>query len=242
MKREYHRWFNNDLDRDMELLVFGHAGARVLVFPTSTGRFFEWEDNGMVEVLKEPLEKGWLQLFCVDSVDQESWYARDKHPHERGLRHDAYDLYLRYEVLPFTLHLNPDPYLIVVGASFGAYHAASFSLRYPDQVSRLLAMNGFYHLRWLGTADEEPNWPNGYSDRVVFQFDPFEFAGFVDADVARSIDIILTSGNKDRGSGNTRDFSERLERLGIPNRLIYSEGRTHNWESWRSLLTLHLTP
>ena len=27
MHRGYHRWFSHSLGRDMELLVFGHAGA-----------------------------------------------------------------------------------------------------------------------------------------------------------------------------------------------------------------------
>ncbi len=31
----------------MEMVVIGNAGARALVFPTSKGRFFEWEDRGM---------------------------------------------------------------------------------------------------------------------------------------------------------------------------------------------------
>jgi esterase/lipase superfamily enzyme len=34
MNREYHRWYSHRLGRDMELLIFGHAGAKVLVFPT----------------------------------------------------------------------------------------------------------------------------------------------------------------------------------------------------------------
>jgi hypothetical protein len=46
VNREHHRWHSPSLGRDMELLVFGHAGARMLVFPTSMGRFFEWEDRG----------------------------------------------------------------------------------------------------------------------------------------------------------------------------------------------------
>lgn len=29
--RSYHRWFSASLQRDMELLVFGHAGARVVL-------------------------------------------------------------------------------------------------------------------------------------------------------------------------------------------------------------------
>ena len=45
MKREYHRWYSHCMERDMELLVFGHGGAKVLVFPTRDGRFYEYESG-----------------------------------------------------------------------------------------------------------------------------------------------------------------------------------------------------
>jgi esterase/lipase superfamily enzyme len=35
----------------MELLIFGHAGAKVLVFPTRQGRFFDYENWGLVDAL-----------------------------------------------------------------------------------------------------------------------------------------------------------------------------------------------
>ena len=91
MNREYHRWYSPSLERDMELLVFGHAGARVLAFPTSMGRFFQWEDSGMISALSEQLENGQLQVFCVDSVDSESWYAKERPQAERAWRHVLYD-------------------------------------------------------------------------------------------------------------------------------------------------------
>src|SRR3954449_11208652 len=100
--REFHRWHSPTLGRDMDLLVLGHAGARVLVFPTSMGRFFEWEDCGMINALGEHLEKGWVQLYCVDSVDGESWYAKHMHPADRARRHEAYERYLLQEVLPLS--------------------------------------------------------------------------------------------------------------------------------------------
>src|SRR5579859_285110 len=86
MQREHHRWHSPSLGRDMELLVFGHAGARVIVFPTSMGRFFDWENRGMMGAVGEHLERGWLQIYCVDSVDAESWYAEHRPPAERGRR------------------------------------------------------------------------------------------------------------------------------------------------------------
>ena len=75
MNRDFHRWYSNNLGRDMEMLVFGYSGARVLVFPTSKGRYYEWEDRGMIHSMAEPIERGHIQVFCIDSVDEESWYA-----------------------------------------------------------------------------------------------------------------------------------------------------------------------
>jgi esterase/lipase superfamily enzyme len=39
MNREYQRWHSPGLNRPMEMLVVGHAGAPVPVFPTSKGKF-----------------------------------------------------------------------------------------------------------------------------------------------------------------------------------------------------------
>ena len=78
MKREYHKWYSPELGREMELLVFGHDGLPVIVFPTSQGRFYEFEDRGMVGAVAGKLEHGELQLFCVDSLDSESWYNQQR--------------------------------------------------------------------------------------------------------------------------------------------------------------------
>ena len=46
MNREYHKWYSPYLGREMELLVFGHGGTPLVVFPTSMGRFFDYEERG----------------------------------------------------------------------------------------------------------------------------------------------------------------------------------------------------
>src|SRR5919199_5105648 len=112
MHRSYHNWYSPALGRHMELLLFGHYGAPVIVFPTSQGRFYEWEDRGMVATLGEHLERGWVQLICVDSVDAESWYATYRHPAQRALRQEQYERYLLNEVLPLSAQVNPSPFLI----------------------------------------------------------------------------------------------------------------------------------
>ena len=73
MNTEYYREYSHNLGRDMEYKVYGHAGKPMLVFPCQDGRFFDFEDRGMVDCAREYIDQGRLQLFCCDSNDQNSW-------------------------------------------------------------------------------------------------------------------------------------------------------------------------
>ena len=130
----------------MELLVFGHRGLPVLAFPTSGGRFFDFEDRGMVAALANKIDAGQLQLYCVDSVDRESWYNRQIAPSRRIARHMQYEAYLLDEVVPLIRQKNPDPRLLALGASFGGYYAANIALRHPFLFSGFFSMSGVFDL------------------------------------------------------------------------------------------------
>ncbi len=235
MKREYHRWYSPTLHRNMELLVFGHAGARVLVFPTSLGSFFEWEDRQMMVTLGEHLERGWLQVFCVDSVDAESWYDKQKHPGERAWRHDCYDRYLYHEVLPFTSHCNPNPFLITTGASFGAYHAMNFSLRHPEKVGRVLTMSGVYDIkRFTDGFHNEMIYFHNPVDYLPNEHDPWRLAQL------RRMDIILSIGRDDPNRGNVEYFSGQLWNKGIGNALRLWDGWSHDWPYWQKMILAYI--
>ena len=235
MHREHVRWFSPRLDRDMDLLVFGHAGARVLVFPSSMGRFFEWEDQGMIGALGEQLERGWLQLYCVDSVDAESWYAKYKHPAERAAYHGRYDAYLRDEVLPLMESRNPNPFLITTGASFGAYHALAFALRHPHLVSRAIGLSGVYDIREV---------TDGYTDQYVYPYNPAEFIlNETDPDrlaAMHRLDIVLAIGQDDSLRGNSEYFSGRLWSQGIWHALRIWDGWAHDWPYWRQMIRTYI--
>jgi esterase/lipase superfamily enzyme len=140
MNREYHKWFSHDLQREMELLVFGHAGAPLLVFPTSQGRFFEYEDRGMIGTVSHKIHNGSLQFYCVDSVDSESWYNRGAHPYWRVQRHMQYERYLLNDVLPLIRQKNSSSSFGTTGCSFGGYHAMTLTLRHPDIVTHCVTM------------------------------------------------------------------------------------------------------
>src|SRR5438132_10968319 len=100
VQRDYIKEYSHSLGRDMELLHFGYAGRPLLAFPTSMGRFYQWEDFGLVGGLSDFIESGAIQLICVDSIDGESWYARDRPPAERIRRHLQYESYSADELLP----------------------------------------------------------------------------------------------------------------------------------------------
>jgi esterase/lipase superfamily enzyme len=235
MKREYHRWFAPALQRDMELLAFGHGGARVLAFPTSMGRFHDWEDRGLVGALAEHLERGWLQLFCVDSVDAESWYAKQTPPAQRVRRHGEYDRYLVDEVLPFTLRQNPNGFLIVTGASFGAYHAVNFAFRHLEAVGRVLGMSGLYDVK---------QFVDGYYDENVYFNNPCDFlAGEHDPErlaLLRRIDTILVTGRDDPNCGNNERLSNILWSKDVWHALRIWGGWAHDWPYWARMLQRYI--
>jgi esterase/lipase superfamily enzyme len=219
----------------MDLLIFGHAGARVLVFPTSMGRFFEWEDRGMIAALGEHLERGWLQLYCVDSVDAESWYAKWKHPHDRAVRHGQYEQYLLNEVLPLSWQRNHTPFVIATGASFGAYHAANFAFRHPELVGRVLGMSGMYDIK---------EQTGGWSDSEVYFHCPTDFianehdGGRLDA--LRRMDIILAIGRDDPMRPNNEWMSKILWEKGVGNALRIWDGWAHDWPWWHDMVQKYI--
>jgi esterase/lipase superfamily enzyme len=235
MQREYVRWSSPSLGHDMELLVFGHAGARVLAFPTSQGRFFQWEDFGMVGALGEHLERGWIQLFCVDSVDSESWYARHLAPEDRARRNTAYDRYIENEALPFSASRNPNPFVMTAGASLGAYHAVNFAFRHPQLVNRIIGMSGLYDIsRFAGGRSDGEIYFHNPTAYIANEHDPERLAAL------RRQDIILAIGHDDSACANNEYLSRLLWSKDIWHALRIWDGWAHDWQYWRKMLPLYI--
>ncbi|MFR5599843.1 MAG: esterase, partial [Holdemania filiformis] len=90
MHTAYYNEYSYHLDRMMEFKVYGHAGRPCLVFPAQSGRFYDFENFGMVAAVQDLLEQGRLQLFTCDSIDWETWAAFDRECRGRIERHEAY--------------------------------------------------------------------------------------------------------------------------------------------------------
>lgn len=220
----------------MEMLVYGHGGAPVLVFPTSMGRFYQFEDFSMVSTLSTHLEMGWIQLFCVDSVDSESFYNKSAPPEQRIKRQVEYDAYLLEEVLPFIRSKNPVDYLIATGCSFGAYHAVNFSFRHPDRVNRVIGISGYYELgRFM----------NGYSSLDVYFNSPLWFMANMNdprlLNLFRThLQIILCVGEHDIVVDSSRELSAVLTRKDIPHTIDIWKDAWHDWPWWKQMILKYI--
>ncbi len=218
----------------MELLVFGHAGEPVVVLPSSCGRFFEWEDFGVVGSLRHKLDEGRLQLFCVDSVDAESWYNKGVHPAVRIARDDQYDRYLVHEVVPLVAGKNGRP-ITLAGASFGGYHAVDKGLRHPDVFHKVLSMSGAYDMK---------SFLDGHSDLGSYLHQPFEYLPDLSEpwflEKLRQQCIILAVGDQDFLLGQNQGLSALLHHKGIPNVLDVWGGYVHDWPAWKAMLGKHI--
>ena len=236
MKREYHKWYSPSLGRDMEMLIFGHTGLPVLVFPTSQGRFFEFEDRGMIAAIQDQIEEGRLQIFCLDSVDSESWYNRDVPPRWRIARHMQYEEYILREVLPLIRQLNQNPNLVTIGCSFGGYHAVNIALRHPDLFSACLSMSG---------AFDPSNFLSGYYDEDAYFHLPMHYLPNMNDpwyfDRYRRNTYILATGWDDQCLGDNQRLDQILSSKGIPHKLyIWDTYNSHDWPTWEKMVQQYL--
>jgi esterase/lipase superfamily enzyme len=236
MVREYHKWHSSRLSREMELLVFGHAGLPVVVFPTSGGRFFEFEDRGMVSALAGKIDAGQLQLYCLDSVDMESWYNWQVAPRRRIARQIQYENYVLDEVVPLVRSKNPDQRLTALGCSFGGYHAVNIALRHPDIFTGLLSMSGAFDL---------VNFLDGYYDRDCYYNLPTHYVPHLNdpwfLERFRRNRLILATGWDDHCLGQNQVLDRILRAKEIPHQLyIWETHNSHDWPTWERMVREYL--
>lgn len=232
MQRDYHGWFSPSLDRPMELLWFGHSGRPLVVFPTAAARFWENEDFGIVGSLADKIESGQLQVCCVDSVNTESWHNRGTSPLWRVRRHDQYDRYLADELVPYVRHRASRGDVATYGASFGAYHAMNFALRHPELVSRVVAFSGVYDIHRM---------LEGYWDELCYFHCPTAYVPNFSDDhagyIARSMSIVIATGENDHLADANREMGGLLHMKGIPAHVEIWPGQFgHDWPWWREHL------
>ncbi|MFZ2961025.1 MAG: alpha/beta hydrolase-fold protein [Candidatus Ozemobacteraceae bacterium] len=231
MKREYHVFYSHVLGRNLEILVFGHGGRPMMVFPSSDGRFFDFENFGMIETIAPFIESGKIQVFCPDSIDGESWYA-NKHPADKARRANEYDKAIAEEVVPFVHRLQGRAAgLIAHGCSFGAFHAANFYLRHPDQFEIGILLSGNYRIDFA---------TGGYCDENVYLNEPLKYLPnlsnpwFFDQLRKNLLIICCGQGAWEDWRGEAQELAEIMRAKGLPCLFdMWGDDVCHDWPWWK---------
>jgi len=242
MKREHYSWYSSNLNRNMDLLTFGHSGANVLVFPTRVGRFFDYENWGLVRSVEDKIEKGYIKLICVDSVDEESFYCNWNDPKDRIHRHQQYENYIIDEVFPFMREHNPSEYTISHGCSLGAYHAMNIALRHPEKFNKIVALSGRYDLT-IDTGNHRNLFDGHYDEHIYFHMPLHFIAGITDEallEKIRKLEIIFTIGQEDQFLSNNQAFSQVLNEKDINHQLYIWSEEAHRARYWREQVKIYL--
>ena len=241
MQVAYHKGWSSDLGRDMEYKRYGDKGQPVVMFPTSEGRFFQYEDTGTIAALAEFIDSGRIQVWTLDSVDSETFFSRDSDLGKRIARHEAYFRYVRNEALPeivgAALVSNGGATLkpLLTGCSMGAFHASNFVFRFPELTAGVIALSGIYSTRgFLGDA----------LDGDIYFNSPLDFlAGLTDERILerlRAQRLIFCTGQgawEERMVDETRRLDELLREKRIPAWVDFWGGDvSHDWPWWHRQL------
>ena len=214
------------------MLVYGHYGKPVIVFPSSMGRYYESTDFGLISSVSNFVNEGRAKFYCVDSIDKHSWYNKGIHPAERAKNHAWYDDFIYNEVVMPILKNYGVGKVAVAGASFGAYHAANFAFKHPEVVSDLIAMSGAYDIR---------TFVNGFYDDNIYYNNPVDYLPNSNNPDLWKLNIILGIGEWDICLDATNKLSGILNSKGINHWYDYRRWAKHDWPLWKDMFPHYIS-
>jgi len=234
MKGHYHREYSRILERDLSFLVIGHGGKPVLIFPTQCGRCTDFNDFHMFDAIAKQIELGDVQLFCVDSIDRETW----SHPSgDNGSRSWMLEQWFRHiteEFLPRMLEINATMQApITAGCSLGAVHALNIFLRRPDLFDGVIALSGIY---------DGHHYFENYMDKYVYENSILDYMknfpkdhSYIPMYNARNICICTGQGAwEDASVQSASALKDIFEQKGIRANIdFWGKDVDHDWIWWR---------
>ncbi len=225
------------LDREMEFKIYGTGGKLCLAFPSQDGRFYDFENFGMVETLRPWLDSGRLTLVCADSIDGETWSNEMGLPRKRIELQERWFQYVVQELLPLGQALGKtEGKAIVTGCSMGGFHAGNFFFRHPDLFDTVIALSGLYHADYFF---------HDYMDELVYANSPMHFLQNMPDNhpylpLYRNSIIILCVGQgawEDDLLSSTRRMEVLLQKKNIPAWVDYwGFDVSHDWCWWQKQL------
>ncbi len=239
MDRYLSSWHSPALNREMPIAMYGHYGFALLLVPTASADYLEYERFKLIESIQPFIESGKLKLFSVNSINSESWMNYSMDPRDKIMRHKQWNDYIYQEVIPFIrTHTSPETPIYIAGASFGALHSANLFFNRPDLFSGCICMSGVYDLT---------EYTRGYYDEDVYFNSPMHFMPnltdhHILEQIRKSRHIHLFSGSGSyEDPDSARRFAQILYEKGIWYELdIWGPEWPHEWSTWRYMLPVYL--
>jgi len=222
----------------MEIVVYGHYGFALLMFPTAAADYLEYERFKLIDAIGGFLGEGKIKAFSINSINMESWLNNNMHPADKAIRHQQYNRYIVEEVVPFIHnHSKGLVPIITTGASLGALHAANNFFRRPDIFSGTIAMSGSYDLK---------TYSKGYFDDNVYFNSPIDYLPDWNDDKMlekmRKGKIVIASGQGDyEDPGASKKLSDILHSKSVNHWLdLWGHDIKHEWSTWLQMLPYFL--
>jgi esterase/lipase superfamily enzyme len=238
MEKEVKIINSKHLGKETSVASYGRYGLAILLFPATTDKYTEAEENGLIDKLARPIEKGKCKIFTVESVNFESWLDKNKSDKEKSDRLYEYNSYILEEVMPYVFGECGGPVpVITAGAGIGAYHAANTYFRRPDVFYGTIALSGTYNIE---------HFSNGYFDENCYFNSPVHYLPNLRDNYWLSFlmsrhHVYMLSGSGDgEFPENTAHISSILSEKGVPHYTdFWGKEWGHNWETWNEMF-LHL--
>jgi esterase/lipase superfamily enzyme len=195
------------------VVIHGHYGRPVLVFPSEGGSAWDYESNGMVAAVGELIAAGRVKLYCVDAFDSgERW---------------RYEPWIIDQVVPFIHHdLGGPQDILATGSSMGAFHAANFVLRRADLIPAAICLSGNYD---FGVTDEVSSFHGDHLEWIRSRASLLLVCGQgMWEDTTGALE-------------STKRLAWLLGEKGIRHELdLWGHDVPHDWPSWRAQIAHHL--
>ncbi len=231
MEENHIKYYSHHLGKEIDLLVFGNWGYPILLFPTTLGRYYQAKDMGLINAIEGLVNTGRFKVYCIDSIDSESWYAKHLEPQFRILNHVQYDHFISSELVPFIKkECNVDK-IGVSGCSFGGFHAINFGFKHPDLVAYIISMSGAFDIKIF---------MDGYYDDNVYFNNPIDFIKNGEGWRFRHMKIVLGTSEWDICLESNLKLSDILNKQGIDHWLDIRGWEKHDWPLWNNMFPDYL--
>ena len=228
------------LGEDMHVIAYGKKGLPVVVFPTQGQAPESLEEVGVIDELSDYLDSGTIQLFCTETVDNETWSGTGD-PAERAKRQETYYHYVVDELVPLVAKMSKSTARpLALGFDAGATQASIVALRRPDLFQGCVCLSGCYDAR---------RYFGDWMDATLYDNTPCAFLSQMPVDhpyvaVYNQRQLLFCTGQEASEADSlrsTHEMGEQLARLGVDVWCDYwGADVTHTWFWWKKQLRYFL--